>query len=78
MKIIFVNSKQFHDTWNKLYPAQRVSADIHAPNIMLHHLDAMLVLEGSVSIGSITAFQEAVNLEWLTNMILSETYIEVG
>lgn len=79
MKLIFVTSEQFNLIWMKLQPQQRISANMLAPNIVIAHLNAVIVLREAVTIGSIEAFPlDEVTISWLNETILQKKYFEVG
>ena len=73
MKLIFVTSEQFDAIWNKTFPASRVSANLPTPNLVLAHLDTVLVLGKSVRIGSIQEVEtpDTANVQWYMDLLKS-------
>jgi hypothetical protein len=79
MKIIFVNSEQYYDLWNKLIPAQRDSGGLPHPAIVLRHLNALVLLRDGVELGSVEAMNpEHFSIAWFTETVINKKYFEVG
>lgn len=75
MKIIFVNTDQFRLTWEKIQPQIRIMADINHPNLVLPHLNTLLILDDNVEVGSLSQFSGAdFSLRWLYDCIQQKGY----
>ena len=79
MKIIFVNSDQFYQLWNKALPSQRITAGIPHPSIVFQHINTMIALREGIEIGSIAEMnEENLSLQRFTEIVVGKKYFEVG
>ena len=80
MKIILVSSEQFQTIWRRLIPSERIHGNINHPSIVLAHLDAVLVLNENLKIGSIPASITIAELSpsRLDEIVRNDECVEVG
>jgi hypothetical protein len=80
MKIIYVNSEQFNVIWERAVPANRIHGQIPHPCIVLNHLNAIVLLDEGIEVGSLVGKIHAEDLYWkrLTEFISNREYTEVA
>ena len=78
MKIILLNNEQYSTLWSKLQLQQRMQAEYMPASIRLPHLDTLLVLSESVTLGSIEPLDPSlINLQWLTETVIQKKYTPI-